>query len=94
MPKPNPQIPYAYSRDIPWDFELDELGDLKMKEDVDAVNQAIYAILSSNHGDKNLEPFFGSDVESLVFDQSYPQKVLAYELESKIRSAVEKIERD
>jgi len=88
----NPDIPFAFRRDIPWDFELDEKGDLKMKEDIDAVNQSIYAILVSSFSDKPLEGHFGSDVESLVFDQSYPLPVLTYELESRIRDSIRDIE--
>ena len=86
------KVPFAFRRDIPWDFALDERGDLKMKEDIDAVNQSIYAILMSNFGDKNFEPLFGSDMESIVFEQSYPHSVLAYEIESKIRNSIDGIE--
>ena len=86
------KVPFAYRRDIPWDFQLDDKGDLKMKEDIDAVNQSIYAILMSNFGDKNFEPFFGSDMESMVFEQSYPERILAYEIESKIRNSIKDIE--
>ena len=91
MPITN-KVPYAFRRDIPWDFSLDERGDLKMKEDIDAVNQSIYAILMSNFGDKNFEPLFGSDMESVIFEQSYPESVLAYEIESKIRNSIDGIE--
>jgi len=85
-------VPYAYRRDIPWNFDLDEKGDLKMKEDIDAVNQSIYAILMSNFGDKNFEPLFGSDMESVVFEQAYPEAVLAYEIESRVRNSIKDIE--
>jgi phage baseplate assembly protein W len=86
------KVPFAFRRDIPWNFDLDDRGDLKMKEDIDAVNQSIYAILMSNFGDKNFEPIFGSDMESVVFEQSYPPQILAYEIESKIRKSIEGIE--
>ena len=88
----NKTVPYAYRRDIPWDFALNELGDLQMKEDIDAVNQSIYTILMSNFGDKNFEPLFGSDMESVLFEQSYPENVLTYEIENKIRDSIETIE--
>jgi len=84
--------PYAFRRDIPWNFELDARGDLKMKDDIDAVNQSIYAILMSNFGDKNFEALFGSNIESLVFEQAYPAPILAYELESRIRDSIKNIE--
>jgi len=88
----NNKVAYAYRRDIPWNFELDANGDLKMKEDIDAINQSIYTILMSNFGDKNLEPLFGSDMESVVFEQSYPESILSYEIESKIRDSIRFIE--
>jgi len=86
------KVPYAYRRDIPWNFELDERGDLKMKEDIDAVNQSIYAILMSNFGDKNFEWAFGSDMESLVFEQALPSRILAYEIKSRIKDSIKDIE--
>ena len=89
---PNNKVPYAYRRDIPWNFDLDEKGDLKMKEDIDAVNQSIYAILMSNFGDKNFEWAFGSDMESLVFEQSYPLNILTFEIESRIKDSIRNIE--
>ncbi len=88
----NKKVPYAYRRDIPWDFSLDEKGDLKMKEDIDAVNQSIYAILMSNFGDKNFEPLFGSDMESVLFEHSYPENVLKFEIESRIKNSIQTIE--
>lgn len=89
---PTNKEPFAFRRDIPWNFELDPRGDLKMKEDIDAVNQSIYTILMSNFGDKNFEPLFGSDMESLVFEQSYPTIILSYEIESRIRNSIRDIE--
>jgi len=86
------KVPYAFRRDIPWDFSLDDTGDLKMKEDIDAVNQSIYAILMSNFGDKNFEPYFGSDMESVVFEHAFPAPVLSYEIESRIKNSIKDIE--
>lgn len=87
-------VPFASRRDISWTFDLDERGDLKMKDDIDAVNQSIYAILMSNFGDKNFEPLFGSDMEGVIFEQSYPKQILSYEIESKIKQSIADIEPD
>jgi len=89
---PNKEIPYAYRRDVPFDFELDESGDLKMLEDIDAINQAIYSILISNSGDKPLEPLFGSNIEDLVFDPGYPLNVMEFEIKERLKTATRDIE--
>ena len=91
---PKDTVPYAYRRDIPWDFELDNTGDLKMKEDIDAVNQAIYTILMSNFNDKNFEATFGSNMESVLFEQSYPEIIMKSEIEDKIRDSLSLFEPD
>lgn len=85
-------IPYAYRRDIPWNLSLTQDGDLDMQLDVDAVNQSIYSILVSNSGDKPLEPLFGSNVESILFDQSLPLNIIAFELKEKLKSSIADIE--
>lgn len=85
-------IPFAYRRDIPFDFELNERGDLKMLEDVDALNQAIYAILISNSGDKPMEPLFGSNIEDLVFDPGYPLNVMEFEIKERLKTSMELLE--
>lgn len=88
------KVPFAYRRDIPWNFELDDTGDLKMKEDVDAVNQSIYTILMSNFGDKNFESEFGTNMESVVFEPSGPEVFLVSDIEGKIRRSSALFEKD
>ena len=85
-------IPFAYRRDIPFDFKLDDNGDLKMLEDVDAVNQSIYSILISNSGDKPLEPLFGSNFEDLIFENNMPGNMMAFEIEQKLKNGLELFE--
>jgi len=81
------EIPFAYRRDLAWDLELDETGDIHVVSDVDAINQSIYSILVSNFGDKPLEQNFGSDMEDLIFELSYPRNVLAFHIEEKLKDA-------
>lgn len=81
-------IPFAYRRDIPFDFELDANGDLKMLEDIDAVNQSIYSILISNSGDKPLEPLFGANFEELIFENALPSNMMAFEIEQRLRDGI------
>jgi phage baseplate assembly protein W len=93
MPITN-KVPFAYRRDIPWNFELDDRGDLKMKEDSDAIKQSIYTILMSNFGDKNFEPTFGSDMESVIMENAYPEGVIKYEITSRIERSIRELEKD
>jgi len=89
---PTKDIPYAYRRDIPFDLELADNGDLKMLEDIDAVNQAIYSILVSNSGDKPLEPLFGSNIEDLVFDPGLPLNIVEFEIEERLKTSMKRLE--
>jgi phage baseplate assembly protein W len=86
------RIPFAYRRDIPWSLELDFNGDLKLVEDVDAVNQSIYAILTSNFGDKPLEEFFGANISPLLFESASPINFIEYEIKRRLEEAINKDE--
>lgn len=86
------EIPYAYRRDIPFDLELDETGDLKMIEDIDAINQSIYTLLTSNSGDKPLEPLFGSNVEDLIFTPGLPINIIELEIEERLKTSAKNSE--
>jgi phage baseplate assembly protein W len=83
------KVPYAYRRDIPWDLSLDFNGDLKMVNDVEALNQSIFTILISNFGDKPLEEFFGANIEELIFESSAPQGFLAHEIKRRLTAAIQ-----
>jgi hypothetical protein len=39
-----------------------------------------------------LEPLFGSNVESILFDQALPLNIIAFELKEKLKSSMEKLE--
>ena len=82
------KIPFAYRRDLPWTLDLDANGDLLMVEDIDAVNQAIYAILSSNFGDKPLEEFFGANIAPLLFENASPPNFIQHEMKSRLTKAI------
>lgn len=86
------KLPYAYRRDLPWSLDLDYNGDLKMVEDIDAVNQSIFSILSSNFGDKPLEEYFGSNAAELLFEHSTPANFMAYELQRRLETAIKQDE--
>ena len=88
------EIPFAYRRDLAWDLELDETGDIKMVNDIDAINQSIYSILISNFGDKPMEMLFGANVEDLIFELSYPQNIVSFQIEEKLKSASKLFEPD
>jgi len=88
----NKDISYAYRRDIPFDLELNDYGDLKMLEDAYAVKQSIYTILMSNFGDKPMEFIFGADMESMIFEQGSPAGFVEYEVSSRIKEAIKKDE--
>lgn len=99
MPDNNPlgdnqvqKIPFAYRRDIPWSLELDVNGDLKLVEDIDAVNQSIYTILSSNFGDKPLEEFFGANISPLLFESTSPPNFVQHEIKSRLQNAINQSE--
>jgi phage baseplate assembly protein W len=86
------KIPFAYRRDLPWSLELDANGDLKMVEDVDAINQSIYSILSSNFGDKPLEEFFGANISPLLFENASPPNFIQHEIKSRLTRAINETE--
>jgi phage baseplate assembly protein W len=88
----NTQIPYAFRRDISWDLTLDEKGDIKMVEDEDAIKQSIYTILTSNLGDKNMEYYFGANIESLLFENANPIQFIQADIANRIKAAIEKYE--
>jgi phage baseplate assembly protein W len=84
----------AYRRDIPFDFELDDRGDLKMKEDDDAIAQSLYTIIRTNFGDKVGYLNFGTNLESDVFEQAVPLEFLSMVIESKILTSISSFEPD
>jgi phage baseplate assembly protein W len=84
----------AYRRDIPFDFELDENGDLKMKENEDAIAQSLYTIIRSNFGDKPGVFQFGSNLESELFEQTLPIEFIGAVIESRIIDSISLYEND
>lgn len=74
----------VYRRDIPFDFELNERGDLKMKINEDAISQSIYTVLRTNHGDKPFVPRFGSNLEEMLFEGTIPLNFMALTIKNKI----------
>jgi len=85
-------IPFAYRRDLSWDLTLTDNGDIKMANDIDAINQSIYSILVSNSGDKPLEELFGANFEDLIFENAAPREVMQYEIQDRLRSGLENSE--
>lgn len=65
-------------------------ADVYKKEDAAAVKQAVKNLLMTNFGEKPFNPFFGADLQSLLFD------LADYEIETSvdiaIRNAVENYE--
>lgn len=89
-------IPYAYRRDIPFNFELDETGDLKPLTDIDAINQSIYIILATNWNDKIMSSGnFGANLEPLLFSNDTPTiSLLEYSIRENIIESLQKYEPD
>jgi phage baseplate assembly protein W len=88
----NIKVPFAYRRDLSWNLELDFNGDIKMVEDIEALNQSIYTILSSNFGDKPLEEFFGANISPLLFENASPPNFIQYEIQRRLTDAINKSE--
>jgi len=86
------KLPFSYRRDLPWTLDLDFNGDLKMVEDIDAVNQSIYAILSSSFGDKPIEEFFGANISPLLFENASPPNFIQYEIKRRLQEAINQFE--
>ena len=83
---------YAYRRDIPFDFELDNNGDLKMLQDLEAVNQSLYNIIVSNKNSKQFEESFGANVDSILFENVQADSFLLHEVKTNIIEAIRKDE--
>lgn len=78
----------AYRRDLDFSLELGDNGDIKMAEDVDAVNQSIYIILNTSFGEKPMEQLFGSNVAESLFENNAPEGFLGNEIEGLIRDSL------
>ncbi len=61
--------------------------DIYKKEDAAAVKQAVKTLLMTNFGEKPFQPYFGADLQSLLFDLA--DDSIADSIDLAIRSAVE-----
>lgn len=55
-------------KDIDLSFTAKENGELYVKRDAAAVKQAVKNLILTNYFEKPFQPFFGSDVRSLLFE--------------------------
>jgi hypothetical protein len=75
--------------DIPYDLNIDEFGDLILKEDVDAIKQSLHTIIMTKIGTKTKfqNPIFGAATSDLLFEKMNP--FTASNLEEEVQFAIE-----
>lgn len=73
-------------KDIDLAFQPRPSGDVYKKQDAAAVKQAVKNLLLTNHGEKPFEPFYGANLQGLLFDLTDDD--LAIDLDTTIRQAI------
>lgn len=75
--------------DIPYDLEIDEFGDLILKEDVAAIKQSLQTIIMTKIGTKTKfqNPIFGAATADLIFEKINP--FTTSNLEEEVQFAIE-----
>lgn len=73
-------------KDIDLAFQPRPSGDVYKKQDAGAVKQAVKNLLLTNHGEKPFEPFYGANLQGLLFDLT--DEDLAIDLDTAIRQAI------
>lgn len=73
-------------KDIDLSFEPRPSGDIYKKQDAAAVKQAVKNLLLTNHGEKPFEPFYGANLQGLLFDLADDET--AIDIEIAIRQAI------
>lgn len=77
-------------KDIDLAFQPRPSGDLYKKQDAAAVKQAVKNLLLTNHGEKPFEPFYGANLQSLLFDLMDDET--AVDIQIAVRQAIERYE--
>jgi phage baseplate assembly protein W len=69
--------------DIPYDLDIDEFGDLVLKEDVDSIKQSLQTIILTKIGTKTKfqNPIFGAATADLLFEKINPFTISSLEEE-------------
>jgi hypothetical protein len=75
--------------DIPFDLNIDEFGDLILKEDAAAIKQSLHTIIMTKIGTKTRfqNPIFGAGTADLLFEKMNP--FTASNLEGEVEFAIE-----
>lgn len=76
--------------DIDLSFENRPSGDVYKKRDAAAVKQAIKTILLTNHFEKPFKPFFGANIQGMLFELADDET--AIDVEDTIRNSIERFE--
>ena len=76
--------------DIDLTFTNRPSGDLYKKTDAAAVKQAVKNLLLTNHYEKPFQPFFGGDLNNILFE--LVDNDTAFEIEATVREAVARFE--
>ena len=77
-------------KDIDLSFEAKPSGDVYKKVDAAAVKQAVKNLLLTNHGEKPFEPFYGANLQGLLFDLTDDET--SVDIDIAIRQAIAKYE--
>lgn len=77
-------------KDVDLSFQPRPSGDIYKKQDAAAVKQAVKNLLLTNYGEKPFEPFYGANLQGLLFDLA--DDTTADSIEIAIRQAIQRYE--
>jgi phage baseplate assembly protein W len=77
----------ANYKDIDLSLELKTSGDVYKKERAAAVKQSVKNIIMTNYFEKPFEPFFGANVQGLLFELA--NDTTGEEIKNNVKSAIE-----
>tara|TARA_R100001015_G_C4607648_1_gene162777 strand:+ start:476 stop:898 length:423 start_codon:yes stop_codon:yes gene_type:complete len=67
-------------------------GDVSLKQDIHAIRQSIQNILLTKRGEKPFDPFFGSEIDSLLFENE-DEFFSVITLKNRVKAALNKIDK-
>jgi phage baseplate assembly protein W len=73
--------------DLDYSFEKNQFGDINLKEDAEAVKQAMIDILLTKVGEREYQPLYGSKIHTILMEKM--NDITSLRLRDEIRVALE-----